>query len=48
MTKMTAMPIYGKNHLNSSQEPEGLWYWDLVYSVGDVRPTKFVQMMVLS
>ena len=49
MTKMTAMPIYGKNLLKSSSpEPEGLWYWDLVCSIGDVGPTKFVQMIILS
>ena len=42
MTKMAAMPIYGKNPL------EGLWYWDLVCSIGDVGSTKFVQMMILS
>ena len=45
MTKMAAMPIYGKNP--SSPEPEGLWPWDLVCSIGDVGPTKFVQKMIL-
>ena len=28
-------------------EPEGQWPWDLVCSIGDVGPTKFVQMMIL-
>ena len=46
MTKMTTLPIYGKNLLKSSPEPEGQWPWDLVCSVGDVGPSKFVQMMI--
>ena len=49
MTKMAATPIYGKNSLkSSSSEPEGRWPWDLVCSIGDVGPTKFVQMMILT
>ena len=49
MTKMATTPIYGWNHLKSSSlEPEGRWPWDLVCSIGDVGPTKFVQMMNLS
>ena len=48
MIRMTATPIYGKNPLNSSPEPEGRWPWDLVCSIGDVGPTKFVQMLILS
>ena len=49
MTKMAATPIYGKNLLkSSSQEPEGQRPWDLVCSIGDVGPTKFVQMMITS
>ena len=48
MTKMAATPIYGKNPLKtSSPEPEGRWPWGLVCSIGDVGPTKFVQMMIL-
>ena len=47
MTKMAAMPIYGKNPLKSSPEPEGQWPWDLVCSIRDVGPTKFVHMMIL-
>ena len=47
MTKMAAMPIYGKNHQKSSSpEPEGRLPWDLVCSIEDVGPTKFVQMMI--
>ena len=42
MTKMAATSIYGKNLLKSSPEPEGQWPWDLVCSIGDVGPTKFV------
>ena len=46
---MTTMPIYGKNPLKfSSPEPEGGSPWDLVCSIGDVDPTKFGQMMILS
>ena len=48
MTKMAAMPIYGKSPLKSSSpEPEGRLPWDLVCSIRDVGPTKFVQMMIL-
>ena len=47
MNKMAATPIYGKNPLKSSPEPEGRWPWDLVCSMGDVGPTKFVQMMII-
>ena len=32
---------------SSSPEPEGRWPWDLIYSIGVVGPTKFVQMMIL-
>ena len=32
---------------SSSPEPEGQWPWDLVCSIEDVGPTKFVQMMIL-
>ena len=48
MTKMTAMPIYGKTPLKIFFKPEGRWPWDLVCSIGDMGPTKFVQMMILS
>ena len=48
MTKMTATPIYGKNHYKSSPEPESLWYWDLVCSIGDVGPTKFDPKLTLT
>ena len=48
MTKMAARPIYGKNPLKSSSpEPKGRWPRDLVCSIWDVVPTKFVQMMIL-
>ena len=46
MTKMAATPIYGKNPLkiffSRTSRPVT---WDLVCSIGDVGPTKFVQMM---
>ena len=32
---------------SSSPEQEGRCPWDLVCSIGDVGPTKFVQMMIL-
>ena len=45
MTKMAAMPIYGKNMKNSSLEPKGWWPWKFVCCIGYSRTTKFVQMM---
>ena len=45
MTKVAAMPIYGKK---PSTEPEGWGPWELVCSIRDVGPTKFVQMIILS
>ena len=48
MPKMAATSIYFKDLLKSpSPEPESGCPWDLVYSIGDLRPTKFVQMMIL-
>ena len=44
MTKM-ATPIYDKNPLNIFSETK--WPWDLVYSIGDVNPSRFAQMMNL-
>ena len=42
MTKMAAMPIYGKNPLKSSSpEPKGQWPCGLVCSIGDIGPMKF-------
>ena len=41
MTKMAAMPIYGKNLQKSSPEPEVLWYWNLACSIRDSSSTKF-------
>ena len=42
MTRMAAMPIYGKNLKKSSfLEPKGWWPWNLVFSIG------FAQMMTL-
>ena len=49
MTKMAATPIYGKKHLKifflRTRRP---MTWDLVCSIGDVGPTKIVQMMIIS
>ena len=48
MTKMAAAPKYGKNRLKTSTpEPEGLPLGNLVCSIGDLGPTKFVQMMII-
>ena len=44
MTKMAAMPIYGKNPLNilfsGTKRP-------MICNIGDVGPTRFAQMMNL-
>ena len=43
MTKMAAMPIYGKNlKKSSSPEPEVLWSWNLACCIGDSSSTKFI------
>ena len=48
MTKMAAMPIYGKNlKKSSSPEPKGRWPWNLVCIIGCSNTTKFAQMMTL-
>ena len=48
MTKMTTMPIYGKNlKKSSSPEPKSQWPWNLVCSIRCSSTTKFVQMMTL-
>ena len=47
MTKMAAMPIYGKNLKKSSPEPKGRWPWNLVCSIGCSSITNYVQMMTL-
>ena len=42
MKKMAIIPIYGTSPLNSfSQEQEGRWPWDLVYSTWNVGHTVF-------
>ena len=47
-TKMTAIPIYVKRHLKaSSPESSKLGGWIFVYSIRDLRFTKFVQVMIL-
>ena len=47
MTKMAAMPIYGKNLKKPSLEPKGRWPWMLVCSIRYSSTTKVVQMMTL-
>ena len=47
MTKMAAMPIYGKNFKISSPKPKGRWPWNLVCNIGCSSTTKFAQMMTL-
>ena len=47
MTKMAAMPIYGKNLKKSSPEPIDRWPWNLVCSIVCVSTTKIVQIISL-
>ena len=48
MTKMAAMPIYGKNlKKSSSPEPIERWLWNLVCSIVYVSTTKIVQIISL-
>ena len=48
ITKMAAMPIYGKNLKKSSfPEPKGRWPWNLVCIIGPLSTTKSAQMMIL-
>ena len=48
MTKMAAMPIYGKNiKKSSSPEPKGRWPWNLICSIGYSSTNKFIQVMTL-
>ena len=47
MTKMVAMPIYGKN-LKKSREPKGQWPWILVCIIECLSTTNFAQMMTLT
>ena len=48
MTKVAAMPMYGKNlKKSSSLEPKGWWPWNLVCIIGCSSTTKFAQMMTL-
>ena len=48
MTKLAAMPIFGKNlKKSSSPEPKGRWPWKLVCNIGYSGTTEFVQMMTL-
>ena len=48
VNNIAAMPIYGKNIFWSFPEPRKLWDWILVYSIKDLRSTRFVQMMTAS
>ena len=48
MTKMAAMPIYGKNlKKSSSPEPIERWLWNLVCSIVYASTTKIVQIITL-
>ena len=48
LTKLAAMPIYGKNlKKSSSLEPKGRWPWKLVCSIGYSSTSKLDQMMSL-
>ena len=47
MIKMATTPIYGKNPLKSSSQNQKADDWELVWSIEDGWPTKFVQIMIL-
>ena len=47
MTKMAAMPIYGKNIKKSSLEPKGWRPWKLICNIEYLSTAKYVQMMTL-
>ena len=47
MTKMAAMPIYGKNLKKSSPESIDQWPWNLVCSIVYGSTTNVVQIMTL-
>ena len=48
MTKMAAIPIYGKNmKTSSSLEPKDQWPWKFLCSIGYSSTTKFVELMTL-
>ena len=49
MTKMTAIPIYGKNlKKSSSPEPIDWWPWNLVCSIVYASTSKVIQIITLS
>ena len=46
LNKMAAMLVYDKStEKSSSPELRKLWGWILIYSIGDSKSTKFIQMM---
>ena len=48
LTKMATTLYMVKTLLKIlSLEQEGWWPWDSVFSIGDVRPTKFAKMIIL-
>ena len=48
MTKVAAMPIYGKNlKKSSSPEPIDRWPWNLVGSIMYTSTTKIIQIITL-
>ena len=48
MTKLAAMPIYGKNlKKSSSPEPIDQWPWNYVCSIVYESTTKIIQIMTL-
>ena len=49
LTKMAAMPKYGKNHRKSSPtEPRNMESWNLVYNICDSRPRRFPPLSKIS
>ena len=46
VSKMAAMPIYGKNSSKASPEPKGQGPWGLVCGIGDLSRTKFKEIFL--
>ena len=47
LTKMAAMPIYGKNLKKSSPDPRMPWGWIFAQIIGDERSTKVAKIIVV-
>ena len=48
ITKVSAMSIYGKTFkISVCLEQNARYFWNLVYSIGHLSTTKFIQIMIL-